>query len=104
MERKFFQHCLKLQFTNVYHSFPFHSYLEDAHNHQDYAEAFDLLWPDELITIPLFTPWRHYVTAEYPDVERMETHKAAATMSVKMGKRKFTIKSHDKCPGVQNGC
>lgn len=90
MERESFQHRLKLQFTNIYHSFPFHTYLEDAHNHQEYAEAFDLLWPDELITIPVFTPWRHYVTAEYPDVERMAIHKATATMSVKMRQRKFT--------------
>lgn len=94
----------EIAFTNIRHSFPFHSYLEDACSHQDYAEAFDLLWPDELITIPLFTPWRHYVTAEYPDVERMAIRKAAATMSVKMGKRKFMIKSHDNCLGVQDVC
>lgn len=57
---------------------------------QEFAEAFDLLWADE---VPLMKHGLQLAFRGYTFVDRMENYKAAVNISAKMRKRKFSTGS-----------
>lgn len=93
-----FQMLLRLQLTEFHYSFPFHDYMNCVNNQQEYAEAFDLLWADE---VPLLRHGRQLTSRKYPNVGKMQNYKAAAGISANMRNRKFAAGSCS--PGWDDG-